>query len=751
MELTKKFNQLNKHDSSIAGGKGASLGEMLNAGIPVPDGFVVLSTTFDEFIKKAGLEGEIDSILGTVDHKAVHTIDGASEKIQELIKHADMPEDIAKEIFSQFDTLGAEYVAVRSSATAEDGADHAWAGQLDSYLNTTRKNVLKKVKDCWASLFTPRAIFYRFEKGLHTTAISVAVVVQKMVNSEISGIVFSVHPVTEDRNQLIIEAGFGLGEAIVSGSVTPDSYVVEKNPRRIIDITVNHQNKALYRKEGGGNEWTELADQKADAQILAEDHINELSNIILTIENHYGFPCDIEWAFEGGKFYIVQSRPITTLSVTKHDLGDASNHKALPWYHWGRWVGNTLFHSLWFMYPHTKIVKKFSIFNIKGFKLLDGNYYLSQNDLDVLSSYIKEKYDHDIEWFDSFFLTCESAVKELNNCKDRKESLEVFSEKLYEALACSLIIEWMDYATQSYIKEKALLLNYDSDEIFRSIRSSKPTLMMEFIEKINSSRFSNEEILTEYEWVGTHGFEGSPLTNEKIEELRDTVSVTVTVPTIYAPSNFQEVLTIASNLAYYRSYIVETGNKISYLYWKDIQAKARTYGFTWKEITYCSIEEMLNLKNKVISLDVINKRREGFGILLEEDGIKVITGGELFEDLEKTKERVDFKNAKTVSGHSAYKGIVRGIAKIIEHANEIAKFNRGDVLVANETTPDFIVIMKMASAIVTNTGGITSHAAIVARELGKPCIIGTKFATQILKDGDTIEVDASSGIIKIID
>lgn len=349
MEYTKKFSQLNKESSSIAGGKGASLGEMLNARIPVPDGYVVLSTTFDEFIKKAGLYEEIDGVLDAVDHTVVHTIDAASEKIQELIKHAAMPEDIAAEIFAQFDVLDAQYVAVRSSATAEDGADHAWAGQLDSYLNTTRDNVLKKVQDCWASLFTPRAIFYRFEKGLHTTAISVAVVVQKMVNSEISGIAFSVHPVTEDRNQLIIEAGFGLGEAIVSGSVTPDSYVVEKNPRRIIDITVNHQNKALYRKEGGGNEWTELADQKADAQILTEDHINELSNIILTIENHYGFPCDIEWAYEGGKFYIVQSRPITTLSApATHPDFPANHYFTIPLVKMGQWALASLDSDIWF-------------------------------------------------------------------------------------------------------------------------------------------------------------------------------------------------------------------------------------------------------------------------------------------------------------------------------------------------------------------------------------------------------------------
>jgi len=312
---TKKFNELDKTKADIAGGKGASLGEMLNAGIPVPDGFVILSTTFDKFLHIADLIQEIDSILHAVDHEAVHSIDEASEKIQELIKHAIMPSDIASEIVSEFQILDSEFVAVRSSATAEDGADHAWAGQLDSFLNITKETLLEKVQYCWASLFTPRAISYRFEKGLHTTKISVAVVVQKMINSEKSGIAFSVHPITEDRNQIIIEAGFGLGEAIVSGSVTPDSYVIEKDTEMILDVNVNNQKQALYRAQGGGNFWKNLNDSEGQRQVLNGKEILALSRLIKKIENHYGFPCDIEWAYEANKFHIVQSRPITTLKI----------------------------------------------------------------------------------------------------------------------------------------------------------------------------------------------------------------------------------------------------------------------------------------------------------------------------------------------------------------------------------------------------------------------------------------------------
>ncbi|NTW14028.1 MAG: hypothetical protein HGA31_03305 [Candidatus Moranbacteria bacterium] len=301
--------------ADIAGGKGASLGEMLNAGIPVPDGFVILSTTFETFLRGADLAKEIDDVLASVDLESIGGIDVASGKIQGLIRSAEIPSDIANEIKERFAGLGSEFVAVRSSATAEDGAEHAWAGQLESYLNVTGDILLEKVRDCWSSLFTPRAIFYRFEKGLRDTKISVAVVVQKMVDSEISGIAFSVHPVTEDRDQIIIEAGFGLGEAIVSGSVTPDGYVVGKAHRNIVDVNVNNQSKALYRKRGGGNEWKDLPETAGSRQALTPDQILELSDIVVRIENHYGFPCDIEWAYADGAFFVTQSRPITTLNM----------------------------------------------------------------------------------------------------------------------------------------------------------------------------------------------------------------------------------------------------------------------------------------------------------------------------------------------------------------------------------------------------------------------------------------------------
>ncbi len=312
-KFTKNFKDITKKDVNIAGGKGASLGEMLNSQIPVPPGFVILASAFDRFMEETDLTQDIRAQLDAINFEDVNSVDKASAIIRDLIHDADVPADLDKEFEADFKKLKAEFVAVRSSATAEDSDVASWAGELESYLNTTDKTLLVNIKRCWSSLFTPRAIFYRKEKGLIDSHVSVAVVVQEMVESEISGICFTVHPVTEDKNQMIIEAGYGLGEAIVSGSITPDSYVLDKRDFSIIDTNIAKQEKMIVRNAGKGVKWTAVKKSEQEKQKLTGKQIVELAKICRGIEKHYKKPEDIEWAFRGGKFYIVQSRPITTL------------------------------------------------------------------------------------------------------------------------------------------------------------------------------------------------------------------------------------------------------------------------------------------------------------------------------------------------------------------------------------------------------------------------------------------------------
>lgn len=309
----KSFAQITKKNVGEAGGKGASLGEMTNAKIPVPPGFVLLASAFDRFLIETDLEQELEAQLKKVNYNDVNSVDGASSVIRALIAKAPMPKDLERDIVSEFKKLKTKLVAVRSSATAEDSSAASWAGELETYLNTTDKTLLLNVKKCWSSLFTPRAIFYRHEKNMLKIKVSVAVVVQQMVESEISGIAFTVHPVTQDKNQLIIEAGYGLGEAIVSGSVTPDSYVVDKRDYSLIDINIAEQTKKIVKGATGGVKWVNIVKKEQEKQKLTGQQIVELAKICHNIEKHYKFPCDIEWAYYQKKFYITQSRPITTL------------------------------------------------------------------------------------------------------------------------------------------------------------------------------------------------------------------------------------------------------------------------------------------------------------------------------------------------------------------------------------------------------------------------------------------------------
>lgn len=312
MNIVSDFKNINKKDSGIAGGKGASLGEMTRAGFPVPPGFIILSSAFDKFLVQGGLDLKIEAILKKVKRGNAKVIDKASREIRDLVAKTKFPVDLEKQIMIFFKKLNSKFEAVRSSATAEDSRITSWAGELETYLNVTDKNLLASVKKCWSSLFTPRAIFYRFEKGLKTKTISVAVVVQKMIQSEISGVCFTVHPVTKNKNQMVIEAGFGFGEAVVSGLITPDNYIVNKKDCSILKVTVNEQSITIIQSTTG-NIKKNLAPSRGGKQKLTTRQIVNLAKICKKIEQHYHQPQDIEWAFEKGKFYITQSRPITTL------------------------------------------------------------------------------------------------------------------------------------------------------------------------------------------------------------------------------------------------------------------------------------------------------------------------------------------------------------------------------------------------------------------------------------------------------
>jgi len=309
---TKIFADITIKDISIAGGKGASLGEMSNAGINIPPGFVITANSFNKFLDGTSLDVRIEDILKKVKSDDADSIGNSSKNIRDLIKCAEFPKDIANEIFKEFRNIKTAFVAVRSSATAEDSSAASWAGELESYLNIEKDGLLGAIKKCWSSLFTPRAIIYRTDKGMLKQSVSVAVVVQEMVQSEISGITFTVHPVTKNTDQMIIEAGYGLGEAIVGGMITPDTYIVDKKTNAILEKNISEQSMMIVGNSKGTKEQM-VSENEQNKQKLNDQKILELAEICKNIEKHYKKPQDIEWALKNEIFYITQSRPITTL------------------------------------------------------------------------------------------------------------------------------------------------------------------------------------------------------------------------------------------------------------------------------------------------------------------------------------------------------------------------------------------------------------------------------------------------------
>ena len=313
------FDEVSKRDIPLVGGKGANLGEMLKAGIPVPPGFIVSAAAYFDFVEKTALKAKLKTELKNLDVHDSKKLKRASQRIQAAILAAKMPEKTAREIKEAYLKLSGthdEPVAVRSSATAEDLPEASFAGQMRTFLNVKgARELLKAVQGCWASLFTPRAIFYREEKGFDHFKIGIAVPVQKMVESEVSGVLFTVDPLTSNPNLIAIEAAYGLGEMVVAGKVTPDQYLVDKESLKIVDKKIVRQDFQLTR---WGRKKVPL--RKRSKQKLPDQKIIELAKIGKKIEDHYRFPQDIEWAFSKGKLWIVQTRPVTTIKVKSEKM-----------------------------------------------------------------------------------------------------------------------------------------------------------------------------------------------------------------------------------------------------------------------------------------------------------------------------------------------------------------------------------------------------------------------------------------------
>jgi len=324
MTYIRWFEEVGAAQVDLVGGKGANLGEMTTRDLPVPPGFCLTASAYREFIQATGLDETIRNILAETQLDDPADVKAKSARIRGLITEQSVPTTIAREILDGYHRLGQELgsvdvaqvpVAVRSSATAEDLPTASFAGQQDTYLNVRGEaELLDRVKHCWASLWTARAVSYRTKQGFDHHRVYLAVVVQAMIQSEVSGILFTANPVTGDRGEVVINASWGLGEAIVSGLVTPDAITVRKSDGHILSRQVAAKERTVEYAEDGGTVELVTPAERREISALSDDQVSELVALGQKIEAHYGTPQDIEWAYAQGRFYILQSRAITTLA-----------------------------------------------------------------------------------------------------------------------------------------------------------------------------------------------------------------------------------------------------------------------------------------------------------------------------------------------------------------------------------------------------------------------------------------------------
>jgi pyruvate, water dikinase len=309
------FDRLPAEATAIAGGKGASLARLAGAGLPVPRGFVVCTAAFDAFLERRGARDVVRALIERLDVHDTTALNSVSDQVRGIIVGTPLPEELHAVIREAYEGLGPQIpVAVRSSAVGEDGEAASFAGQQETFLNVRGNDaVARDVRECWASYFAPRALFYRAQKGM-LSDIRIAVVVQEMVLAEKSGVLFTVDPIRKRRDQMVIEAVFGLGEGVVSGMITPDHYVVDRTSGAVVNEFISVQSIAvLHDVDHGGTRHVELSEAEGGERVLSVEELQDLRTTGLRVEALLGSPQDIEWSFRGGELLLLQSRPITTL------------------------------------------------------------------------------------------------------------------------------------------------------------------------------------------------------------------------------------------------------------------------------------------------------------------------------------------------------------------------------------------------------------------------------------------------------
>lgn len=681
MMATPFIYPLDKLDSShiaVAGGKGASLGELMRAGTPVPGGFVVASDAFRAFMDASDHRQIVEQVIEKLDAGALRVAE-AAQTIKTHLAAVPVPGEVAAAIDEAARALGPGRVSVRSSATCEDSGASAWAGQLDTYLDVPPERIIEKVRDCWLSLFGRSALAYGAAHGYGGAQIAVAVVVQQMVASEVAGIGFSVHPVTQEPNIMLIEACLGLGEAIVSGRVVPDQYVVERSTEKILERAVGSQVEGLFVEPGdAGAQWRKLA-ERGKTQKLSDEQVRQYAQLLGGIQDHYRHPVDTEWALEEGRFWVLQARPITTLA---DEYAEPIIDAADDWRVLARRPMTLVEVSIW------------------------------------------------SHWLDS-----QHAAASMGVIADRALSIQDDAGMANDFLTASAIDAGIDHVVDMYRDDRRRVV--EALQRGRAIYRDAGTRI-----KRGAAGFRDlGEVVDFFALVAQYttvfpawvliAYEREGLDDEEIRTLADELRA----HTLYPSIERQIVDPLVADAA-----------------------QALGFRFPDQAPQVVTLKELragtLNHDLLESRLDAVRAgRRFVFQSLDGDDRVRFVSQtGYLLMRLAKQRQIVEKDDPNQLSGQPAWPGVHRGRARVVLAADTMGQsIEEGEVLVSIQCSPELMPLVVHAGAIVTDDGGIACHAAIIARELRKPTLIGTGRATSVIHTGDLVEVDTFAGVVRILE
>lgn len=698
-------------DTTKLGGKASSLRTLFRRGLPVPEAFVIPSN-----IKK-------------------------------------LTHELEQELLEAFDKLASKQVAVRSSGLSEDGDEDSWAGQFDTYLNIERAGLLEAINKCWQSIGNERSKAYASARGQNTEA-DIAVIVQCMIPSELSGVMFSQDPRGDNENSIVIEATKGVGEKLVQGEVNPDEYIVNRDK---LDV----EGRKLQSKEA----------------LLTDDKAKELADYALRIEALYGIPQDIEWAMAGGKTYILQARPITTL---QHAFLDSiiPTWKDQLLFRWGPVPG-----ELYYMNDYVDALA--SVTKADKIDYFPEMLLVFQNS-EVLYVCEQAKWDEMAEmWFKALLDDPDQVVKQRKDYDQAVEVKHMFERQLAQANIESLNKEQLSNLFQQYYDlllsfwrptiptEMAnygstavlneLLAKHITDEKERSSASNALLLPTDFTysqqEEFELARATDLRAHAEkWQWL-TNSYVGPQELDYQFfvdrKSRLDTDVEAKTTKELADQKNTQQQIIETHNLS---DGVVDTAKMIvDAMLWQDHRKSELLKSVLWKGRMLVRAAELLGkTEEELRSVPV-----KGVIALLQGDATEPYAGyrfnGTDVINLTQAQNNLGWElyayhalrqNMDGVQGVVASRGsqlITHGHAVVVLDPKSKVDFPEGSILVAQMTTPDYIFFMRKASAIVTDTGGITSHAAIVSRELNVPCIVGSKNATSLFQTGDLLQVNTLHG------